>query len=104
MAVEARHVPERQHRTRHLPNLRNQPVPPPLSAAQLRRFRAVLHEQREFRVTQLAELAGMPLGDDGPDDPVREVTESVQRGARFALSEIDAALDRMAAGRYGLCT
>jgi RNA polymerase-binding transcription factor DksA len=65
----------------------------------LPRFREVLHEQREFRLEQLADLAGAQRGDDS----FSEVAESLLEGARFALSEIDAALDRMDAGRYGLC-
>jgi RNA polymerase-binding transcription factor DksA len=63
-------------------------------------LRAALVQQRRFRTEQLAGLrAAAPPGDPAQE----EVTETLRRGARIALAEIDAALDRIARGRYGAC-
>jgi RNA polymerase-binding transcription factor len=63
-------------------------------------LRAALVQQRRFRTEQLAGLrTAAPAGDPAQD----EVIETLRRGARIALAEIDAALDRMARGRYGSC-
>jgi RNA polymerase-binding transcription factor DksA len=70
-----------------------------LSASELAAFGAALREQREFRVTQLAELAG-----PDPDSTVGpEVAQALREAARHALGEIDGALVRLHAGRYGRC-
>jgi RNA polymerase-binding transcription factor DksA len=76
-----------------------QQAPAALSADQLRELRAALHEQRSFRSEQLAELAhAAPAG-----DAVDEIAARLRAGARFALAQIEAALERMDTGRYGLC-
>ena len=75
------------------------------TTGQLGEFRAALEEQREFRLAQLADLT--TRGPDGPglppDDPVDEVSNALRLGATLALDEIDAALQRLETGRYGLC-
>ncbi|HST48552.1 TraR/DksA family transcriptional regulator [Jatrophihabitans sp.] len=72
-----------------------------LTQAELLTFEAALHEQRSFRLEQLAELAdgagarSAPLGS--------EVAGALEQAARHALAEIDLALDRLRDGRYGQC-
>jgi RNA polymerase-binding transcription factor DksA len=69
-------------------------------ASHLPALRAALVQQRRFRTEQLAGLrAAVPAADPAQE----EVTETLRRGAQVALAEIDAALDRMARGRYGAC-
>lgn len=65
---------------------------------QLAAFRAQLEEQRRFRLEQLDELRTI--------DPhnASEVTEVLAAGARVALHDVLAALHRMDAGSYGMCT
>jgi RNA polymerase-binding transcription factor DksA len=94
-------------------------------------LRAMLEEQRRFRLDQLAELAADPghpvgvgavLGSDvggGGESASHvgasaeastahaarlEVAATLAAGARQALADIEAALARMRAGRYGACT
>ena len=69
------------------------------------RLRAALLEQQRFRTEQLDELAacaaaGSALDIDHPRD---EVTDAVRAGAVSALGEIDAALERIEGGCYGIC-
>ena len=74
-----------------------------LSAPDLSQFADALHEQRRFRVAQLAELT--QVDDDGSrkfGGP--EVTAALKAGAAHALREIEAALTRLADGSYGACT
>jgi RNA polymerase-binding transcription factor DksA len=72
-----------------------------LAADQLAALRAALLEQRRFRVEQLAELQeSIEL----PEPATDEITDRLRVGARFALGQIEAALDRMDTGRYGTCT
>lgn len=60
-----------------------------------------LREQRQFRIEQLADLASA----DGSDRiGGAEVGAALARGARHALAEIEAALDRLRSGSYGACT
>ncbi|GAA1821232.1 TraR/DksA family transcriptional regulator [Planosporangium flavigriseum] len=74
-------------------------------------LRAMLEEQRRFRIDQLAQLTsqqtvGDSRGDSldvGADIARVEVSAAVEAGARQALDDIDAALDRIGAGRYGSC-
>ncbi len=62
-------------------------------------LRTALLQQRRFRIEQLATLrAATP-----PDRVQEEVTETLRRGARIALTGIEAALDRMDRGTYGRC-
>ena len=72
----------------------------PLTPTQLRRLHAALREQRDFRLEQLAELARDGAGCDGA---IGEVTASLRHAARFALAEIDAALERLRNGIFGHC-
>ncbi|MDQ2837409.1 MAG: TraR/DksA C4-type zinc finger protein [Actinomycetota bacterium] len=71
-------------------------------------FRRALHEQRQFRIEQLRELAGTagPTTGRPTDDttgPLREVAAELRSGALTALAEVDAALERLALGTYGRC-
>ena len=72
----------------------------PLTATQLRRMRVALLEQRDFRLEQLAELN---RDDARLDGAIGEVTASLSHAARFALTEIDAALERLRHGVFGRC-
>jgi RNA polymerase-binding transcription factor DksA len=77
------------------------PVPPsPLAA-----LRADLERQRDFRVDQLQRLAVAAAREttEPTSRPAGGVTSSLQAAARTALTEIDAALGRIAHNRYGLC-
>jgi RNA polymerase-binding transcription factor DksA len=74
---------------------------PDLSPEQIAVQRALLEQQREFRVEQIAQLhrtAGPETSADA------EITESLLRGARAALRDIRAALRRIDEGSYGCCT
>jgi RNA polymerase-binding transcription factor DksA len=70
-----------------------------LTPKQLTMFRAMLDEQRRFRIDQLT-AARIPA----PTDAAREVAGAILQAARVALHDIDAALGRMADGTYGRCT
>lgn len=62
-------------------------------------FRERLLEERRFRAEQIAALdAERP-----PTPRHQDVHQALRTAAATALVEIDAALDRMAAGRYGRC-
>ena len=62
-------------------------------------LRSALLQQRRFRLEQLADL-----GKSSPDDAAQEeVRATLRRGARIALTGIDAALARMDRGAYGTC-
>jgi DnaK suppressor protein len=75
----------------------------PLTDEELAGFRAMLEEQRDFRLDQLAALrrpqARQRLGAGN-----REISVVLTVGAETALHEVLAALDRLAAGTYGRCT
>jgi DnaK suppressor protein len=62
-------------------------------------LRAALLQQRRFRAEQLTDLRAAAPGDPAQE----EVVETLRRGARIALTGIEAALDRMNRGRYGAC-
>lgn len=70
-----------------------------LTTKQLAMFRAMLEEQRRFRVDQLTAAAS-----PAPTAAAREVAQAILHAARVALRDIDAALQRMADGTYGKCT
>jgi DnaK suppressor protein len=83
-------------------------------AANLSALRGMLHEQREFRREQLAQLAeqpgtgsrpgGPPHSDDHAADAAQaEVTEALTLAARQALDDVELALERIQTGRYGTC-
>lgn len=58
-----------------------------------------LHDDRRFRVEQLAALAA-----EAPCGPRHaSVNQALRMAASAALREIDAALERMEQGRYGRC-
>ncbi len=72
-------------------------------------LRARLEEQRQFRVEQIATLAGgdperSPAGPERAADPAHsQVTAALLAGARQALTDIDTALYRINNGEYGTC-
>lgn len=77
--------------------------PSPLTDDDRASLRAMLEEQRAFRVEQLIALAD-------PGTPGRygsshaEITTTLTRGARRALHDVQSALWRMDDGTYGDCT
>lgn len=75
---------------------------PRLSDGQLADLRDMLEEQRTFRIEQLSQLhLPWPHGPLSSTDP--EIFRELVTGAREALREVQAALWRMDAGRYGQC-
>jgi RNA polymerase-binding transcription factor DksA len=84
--------------------------------AQLPELRAMLEEQRRFRLDQLSqltaqyrqsqgELSGRHVDslDNSADNARVEVSAAVEAAAHLALDDIEAAIARMDAGRYGYC-
>lgn len=73
-------------------------------ADHLAELHAALVQQRQFRLEQLSELAeaaaNLPRAVDDVHD---EVDEILRTSATKALTEVDAALDRLHAGTYGRC-
>jgi DnaK suppressor protein len=89
----------------------------PELAAGLPRLHRMLTDQRQFRRDQLAQLASQerlaqldvadrPVEDlDASADSARlEVSAAVAAAAQQALFDVEAALERIDEGRYGLCT
>jgi DnaK suppressor protein len=76
--------------------------PAPPYAEHLEVLRAMLEQQREFRVTQLTELH-LPDPRSPLSSPDPEIFRSLVSGARAALREVQSALWRMDEGRYGRC-
>ncbi|MGW0221250.1 TraR/DksA family transcriptional regulator [Streptomyces tendae] len=81
--------------------------PAPLSAEDLAVLRDNLREQRLFREDQLRQIAAAPAR---TDEPVRRLTAAqtevrvkLAASARMVLADVEAALDRIAEGRYGRC-
>lgn len=74
-----------------------------LTALHTSQFAAALHEQRQFRVEQLVQLADVESSGANPYGSL-EVTAALKRAAVHALTEIDAALERLHDGSYGRCT
>lgn len=74
-------------------------------------LRALLEEQRRFRLDQLGQLTTehpvdeprIDTLDAGADMARVEVSAAVEAAARQALDDIDAALMRIDSGRYGRC-
>ncbi|MET7280757.1 TraR/DksA C4-type zinc finger protein [Kribbella sp. NPDC005582] len=64
-------------------------------------YRQELEQQRQFRLDQLTQLAYDAKAGSG--DALAEVTATLTRAARVALADIDAALFRLAIGRFGDC-
>jgi RNA polymerase-binding transcription factor DksA len=80
-------------------------------AGHLPRVRTMLEEHRRFRLDQLAQLSTQhPVEgsrvdslDASADSARVEVSAAVEAAARQALDDINAALRRIDAGRYGSC-
>lgn len=65
---------------------------------------AELKHQRDHRGQQLAELTDAAAeAAAAADEARRELTQALVVGARQALAEIEAALQRLAAGKFGTC-
>jgi DnaK suppressor protein len=89
--------------------------PRPDLAARLPLLRADLEELRRFRLDQIADILaeGNAMHFDGDRQPDaanvgavtarREVRAALEFAARQALADIEAALRRIQAGRYGSC-
>lgn len=74
-----------------------------LTDDQLESLRAMLTEQRSFRIDQLAQLH-VP-GPHGPlSSTIPEIFGELAAGARAALHDVQAALWRLEDGVYGRCT
>ncbi|GAA5204718.1 hypothetical protein GCM10023323_08820 [Streptomyces thinghirensis] len=79
----------------------------PLSPEDLAVLRDSLHEQRLFREEQLLQIANVPTRTDEPvprrSAAQTEVRVELAASARMVLADVEAALERMAEGRYGRC-
>jgi DnaK suppressor protein len=76
----------------------------PPSQEQLAAFRAQLLEQRGFRIDQLRLLCVSRAASKSRGRSSREVADALLAGARSALRDVTAALQRLDDGTYGLCT
>lgn len=66
--------------------------------------RSELVQQRRFRLQQLEELRmDAAEAQATPDEPRLQITHVLTVAAELALSEIDAALQRLEEGSYGTC-
>ncbi len=77
-----------------------------LSPADLAALEENLHEQRRFREEQLRQIAAVPSRAGAPSRPSAAQTEvrvKLAASARMVLADVEAALARMADGRYGRC-
>ncbi|WP_217251490.1 TraR/DksA C4-type zinc finger protein [Streptomyces sp. AC602_WCS936] len=77
-----------------------------LSPADLAALEESLHEQRRFREEQLRQIAAVPSRAGEPSRPSAARTEvrvKLAASARMVLADVEAALARMAEGRYGHC-
>jgi DnaK suppressor protein len=71
---------------------------------QLPGLRSELLEQRRFRIDQLDKLrADAAEAAATGDEPRLQVSRLVKSAAEWALSEIEAALQRLEDGSYGIC-
>jgi RNA polymerase-binding transcription factor DksA len=73
-----------------------------LTPADLAQFEAALRQQREFRITQLTELEHT-AGPGAATAYAPEIADALRHAAWHALGEVDRALERLRAGRYGAC-
>lgn len=64
---------------------------------------AMLEQQREFRLDQLAQLDRGDVPGRRRTDADLEVERSLRAGARRALTEVESALGRMRSGTFGRC-
>ena len=76
-------------------------APPDRQTVDLQWYRRELEQHRRRRLDQLTHLAYDALG--ASNDALNEVTATKMRAARAALADIDAALFRLAIGRFGDC-
>ncbi|BBJ45055.1 hypothetical protein SSPO_077730 [Streptomyces antimycoticus] len=77
-----------------------------LSPEDLAALREHLHEQRLFRQEQLRQIAAAPRAEDllrRRSAAQAEVHVKVAASARMVLADVEAALRRIAEGRYGAC-
>ncbi|GAA3367187.1 hypothetical protein GCM10017744_078350 [Streptomyces antimycoticus] len=77
-----------------------------LSPEDLAALRENLHEQRLFRREQLRQIAAAPRVEDllrRRSAAQAEVHVKVAASARMVLADVEAALRRIAEGRYGAC-
>ncbi|WP_432251151.1 TraR/DksA family transcriptional regulator [Streptomyces sp. HNM1019] len=77
-----------------------------LSPEDLAALRENLHEQRLFRQEQLRQIAAAPRAEDllrRRSAAQTEVHVKVAASARMVLADVEAALRRIAEGRYGRC-
>ncbi|MEE4592447.1 TraR/DksA C4-type zinc finger protein [Streptomyces sp. DSM 41524] len=77
-----------------------------LSPEDLAALRENLHEQRLFRQEQLRQIAAAPRAEDllrRRSAAQAEVHVKVAASARMVLADVEAALRRIAEGRYGSC-
>ncbi|AKZ58941.1 hypothetical protein SAM23877_5896 [Streptomyces ambofaciens ATCC 23877] len=78
-----------------------------LSPEDLAVLRDSLREQRLFREEQLRQIATVPARADEArrrrSAAQTEVRAELAASARMVLADVEAALDRMARGRYGSC-
>ncbi|GGQ15912.1 TraR/DksA family transcriptional regulator [Streptomyces mutabilis] len=77
-----------------------------LSPADLAALEESLHEQRRFREEQLRQIAAVPSRAGEPSRPGAAQTEvrvELAVSARMVLADVEAALARLADGRYGRC-
>jgi DnaK suppressor protein len=80
-------------------------APAPLDLADhLPELRTALAQQRQFRLEQLRELAEVASNSSTAADDVHDqVGEILRTSAMTALTEVEAALDRLRAGTHGRC-
>ena len=69
--------------------------------AHLRRLRAELEQQQRFRLDQIDELASEAAR--APDEARRQVIRALIMAAKWALGDINWALQRLNRGTYGTC-
>ncbi|WHM29837.1 TraR/DksA C4-type zinc finger protein [Streptomyces sp. BPPL-273] len=78
-----------------------------LTPEDLAALRDSLHEQRLFREEQVRQLTAAPPRTDDPDPRASaartEVRTEPAASARMVLADVEAALRRLAEGRYGHC-
>ncbi|WP_077801544.1 TraR/DksA family transcriptional regulator [Streptomyces sp. JHA26] len=74
-----------------------------LSPEDLAVLRDNLLEQRLFRQEQLRQIMAVPSRADDGSAGQTEVRVRLAASARMVLADVEAALDRMAEGRYGSC-
>lgn len=74
-----------------------------LLAEMLPSLRGQLEAQRTFRREQLADLGASTGTGDGDSAERRAIDAELERAARWALDEVEAAIERIERGTYGCC-